>query len=165
LRAWLDPAAACRQIPGVNRLRHSHPSGHVLLPAAAIGGLSMVLAAGLELLGALEKINRSIAHFVSRGGAETFPHQLPLWCLWLAAAVFAFGMAAAILGTPGRLRRGLLWLSAVMLVAAWAPVLSLAEHAPDIAAPWTTAIWSGVCAMVYASRHRMPCDDIPACNS
>jgi hypothetical protein len=52
----------------------------------------------------------------------------------------------------------LLWLSAVILVAAWAPVLSLAARAPDIAAPLVATIWSGICALVYVSRHRMPVD-------
>jgi hypothetical protein len=151
----------------VNRPKnsHPHPAGHVLLPAAAIGGLSIVLAAGLELLGVLAQVNTGIARIVSRGGAETFPKQLPDWCLWLAAAGFAFGLAAAILGTSGHGRRVILWLSAVMLVAAWAPVLSLAAHAPDIAAPWIATVWSGVCALVYAARHRMPSDVVSSSQS
>lgn len=140
------------------RSRHSHPAGHVLLPAAAIGGLSMVLAAGLELLGVLAGVDAVIARMVSRGGAETFPNTLPDWSVWLATTVFAFGGAIAILGTPGGLRRGLLWLSSVVLVAAWAPVLGLAAFAPDIAAPCVATIWSGICALVYASRHTMPTD-------
>ena len=118
----------------------------------------MLLAAGLELLGILPRMNALITGWVSRDGAETFPKTLPDTWVWLAATVFAFGVAAAILGTPGQLRRGLLWLSAVMLVAAWAPVLSLASHAPEIAAPCVATVWSGVCALVYASRHEMPVD-------
>jgi hypothetical protein len=162
--SYLDPAAGCRQIPAVHRskIHHPHPAGHVPLPALAIGGLSMALAAGMEWLGILPRVNAGIARIVSRGGAETFPKQLPDWALWLAAAAFAFGLAAAILGTPGPGRRVILWLSAVILVAAWAPVLSLAAHAPDIAAPWIATVWSGVCALVYTSRHRMPCDETPA---
>jgi hypothetical protein len=142
----------------VNRSSNPHPAGHVILPAAAIGGLSMVLVAGLELLGLLMRMNAGISRLVSREGAETFPKTLPVWCIWLAATGLAFGVAAAILGTPGHLRRGLLWLSAMLLVAAWAPVLSLAAHAPDIAAPCVATIWSGICALVYVSRHDMPAD-------
>jgi hypothetical protein len=145
----------------VRHIQPSHPAGHVLLPSAAIGGLSLVLAAGLELAGLLARLNASIAVLVSRGGLETFPKQLPPWVLWLAAVVCAFGMALAILGTPGILRRVLLWLTTVLLIAAWAPVLSLAAHAPDIAGPWIAAVWSGVCALFYSSRHRMPCDETP----
>lgn len=118
----------------------------------------MVLAVGLELLGVLMRMNAVIARLVSGGGAETFPKSLPDWCVWLAATVSAFGVAAVILGTPGQLRRGLLWLSAMLLVVAWAPVLSLAARAPDIAAPCVATVWSGFCALVYASRHDMPVD-------
>jgi hypothetical protein len=103
-------------------------------------------------------VNAGIARIVSRGGAEKFPNQLPDGGVWLAAALLSFGLAAAILGTPGAFRRVILWLSTVVLVAAWAPVLSLAAHAPEIAAPWIATLWSGVCAIVYTARHRMPCD-------
>jgi hypothetical protein len=151
----------CHNVKRRNMIAQTLPPGHVLLPAAAIGGLSLLLAAGLEWLGILARVDSGIARMVSRGGAEMFPRQLPLWGVWLAAALFAFGLAAAILATPGSVRRVILWLSAVLLVAAWAPVLSLAAHAPQIAAPWITTLWAGVCAMVYTARHRMPCDGIP----
>lgn len=132
-----------------------HPAGHVLVPAVAIGCLSVGLAAGLELLDVLAKLNEGIARMVSRGGAEKFPKQLPDAGIWLAAALFAIGLAAAMLATHGLLRRVILWLSTSILVAAWAPVLSLAAHAPEIAAPWIATFWSGICALVYSSRHRM----------
>lgn len=138
------------------------PAGSVLLPAAAIGALSLGLAAGLELLHVLARMNQGIARIVSRGGAEKFPKQLPDWSVWLAAVLLSLGLAAAILGTPGTVRRVILWFSSVVLVAAWAPVLSLAAHAPEIAAPWIATLWSGVCALVYTSRHRMPSDGITA---
>jgi hypothetical protein len=131
----------------------------VLLPAAAIGGLAIVLATGLALLGVLDRANRQIATLVSRDGAERFPKQLPEWAIWLATLILAFGLTFAILETPGWWRRTILWLTTVILIAAWAPVLSLAAHAPDIAAPWIATVWSGACAIVYATNHRMACDD------
>ena len=134
------------------------PVGHVWVPAATIAGLSMILAGGLEVLGFLTRMNAGIARMVSQNHAENFPQRLPEWSIWLAAAVFAFGLATAILGTPGYGRRAVLWFTAVFLVAAWAPVLSLAAHDPDIAAPWIATLWSGVCALVYAANHRMACD-------
>ena len=134
-------------------------TGRVLVPATAIGGLSMVLAAGLELLGTLDRTNTHITRIVSRDGVEKFPKHLPEWSLWLAAGLLAFGLTAAILATPGTWRRVVLWITAVVLVAAWAPVLSLASHAPDISAPWIATLWAGVCAIVYSSNHRMPADE------
>jgi hypothetical protein len=131
----------------------------VLLPAAAIGGLAIVLATGLALLGVLDRANRTIAALVSRNGAEEFPKHLPEWSIWLATVTLAFGLTFAILETPGWWRRAILWLTTVILIAAWAPVLSLAAHAPNIAAPWIATVWSGACAIVYATNHRMACDD------
>ena len=60
-----------------NKAARSKPAGNVLLPAAAIGCLSLGLAAGLELLGMMVRVNDGIARIVSRGGAEKFPKQLP----------------------------------------------------------------------------------------
>ena len=142
-----------------HKTTHARPSGHVLVPAALIGALSLVLAVGLSLLGVLDRANAGIAGLASRGGAETFPKHLPEWSVWLATVFFAFGLSFAILATPGHWRRAVLWITAIVLVAAWAPVLSLAAHAPDIAAPWIATVWSGVCSIVYASNHQMACDD------
>jgi hypothetical protein len=148
----------------VTRHKTPHPRapGQVLVPASAIGGLSLVLAAGLAALGVIGRANEGIARRVSRGGVETFGKNLPAWSIWLAAVILSFGLACAILATPGHGRRALLWLTAVVLMAAWAPVLSLAAHAPEIAAPWIATVWSGVCALVYAANHRMACDANPA---
>jgi len=143
-----------------DKTNHFRSTGHVLVPAATISGLSMILVGGLQILGFLHLLNAEITRLVARGGAENFPKHLPAWCIWLAAAGFAFGLATAVLGTPGHGRRAVLWISTMILVAAWAPVLSLAAHAPDIAAPSIATLWSGICAMVYAANHRMACDDI-----
>lgn len=144
-----------------DKTAHARPDGHVIITAAAIGGLSTLLAAGLAILGSLDHMNAAVAGLVSRGGAEKFSKQVPDWCLWLATVLLAFGIAFAILGTPGQVRRIFLWLTSVILVAAWAPVLSLAAHSPEIIAPWIATVWSGICAIVYAANHHMPCDDTP----
>ena len=136
-------------------------AGHVLVPAAAISGLSIALAAGLEAFGVHNLTNAAIARFVSRGGAEGFANHLPESLVWLAAAAFAFGLPFTILSTPGNARRAGLWITTGFLVAAWAPVLSLAAYQPDISAAWIATVWSGVCALVYAANHRMPCDTPP----
>ena len=141
---------------------HSHPrpAGHVAVPAAAIGSLSILLAAGLGTLGILDRVHPVIAKLVAQGNAAAFPKALPGWSVWLATALFAFGLAFAILSVAGTWRRLVLWITALVLVAGWAPVLSLAAHSPDIGAPFIAALWSGVCALVYAGNHRMACDQI-----
>ncbi len=122
----------------------------------------MILAAGLELLGFLDRLNRGIEQFFAVHGEESLPQQLPDWSIWLAAVVFACGLAIAILASAGHGRRVILWLTALVLVSAWAPVLCLAAYAPAIAGPWIATMWSGICALVYTTHHCMACDSPPA---
>ena len=131
----------------------------MLAPAAAIGSLSILLAVGLSALGILDQVDLVISHLVSRGKAEEFPKSLPEWSVWLVTLAFAFGLSFAMLSVAGTWRRIVLWITSVVLVAAWAPVLILAAHAPDFGAPFIATLWSGICALVYASKHRMPCDE------
>lgn len=125
---------------------------------AAIGTLSLVLAAGLQIIGLLPRFDKLAAALVSRGGAEPFPQRLPAAVPWIAAAVIGYALAFAILATPGTGRRAILWVTTVILVTTWAPVLSLASYFPNIGAAWITAAWSGVCAIVYARNHVMPAE-------
>ena len=133
------------------------PPGHVRLPAAAIGSLSIVLAIGLQSLGILSRLNGGIARNLSDG--HDLPKSLPAWSVWLVAMFFAFGIPFAILSVPGTWRRVVLWVTALVLIGGWAPVLALAAREPEIGAVIVAAAWSGVCALVYANRHRMACDD------
>jgi hypothetical protein len=142
-----------------NHLRYS--PGHVLTTAAFIGSLALVLAAGLAALGLTGQADAAIAGFLSQALQQdgAFPKALPAWALWLGTALFAYGLALAMLGVSGTWRRLVLWLSTLGLVAAWAPVLALAAHAPAIAAPWIASAWSGACVLVYARSHRVPCEE------
>jgi hypothetical protein len=136
------------------------PEGHVLVPAAAIGALSVLLAAGLEVMRILEPVDRMISKLVSQGAVQNFPKALPAWSVWLATVVLAFWLPFAILSVAGTWRRLILWITAMVLVAGWAPVLALAAHFPDIGAPFIATLWSGVCALVYAGGHRMASDGL-----
>ncbi len=136
------------------------PAGSVTVPAMTIGALSVVLVVGLSLLGILDHLNRMVAKLVSQGGVTYFSKVIPEWLVWLAVMVFGFGISFALLNIAGGGRRAIVWLSAIIVVAGWAPVLSLAAHTPHIVAPWIATFWSGVCALVYAGNHRMPCDEI-----
>ena len=84
---------------------------------------------------------------------------MPAWGLWLGTALIAYGLALAMLGVPGTWRRLVLWFTTLVLVVVWAPVLGLAAHAPEIAAPLIAGLWSGACALLYVHSHRMPCDE------
>ena len=137
------------------------PPGHVIAPAITISALSILLAAGLHFLGLLEKANTALADALSKQLNVGFPKALPPLGIWLATLALAFGLTSALLRVPRAWQRTILWITSLVIIAGWAPVLGLAAHKPDIAAPWITALWSGICAMTYAGNHRMPCEDSP----
>lgn len=143
-----------------------HPrqsQGQVLITAAFIGSLALVLAAGLAALGLTERADALIAgllgHALQNDRLAGFPKALPELGRWCGTALIGYGLALAMLGVPGTWRRIVLWLTTLVLVAAWAPVLALAAHAPEIATPLVVALWSGGCCLVYVRSHRMPCDE------
>lgn len=136
------------------------PEGHVLVPATAIGSLSILLVTGLAMLGMLDRVNWLISKIVGSGKGGVFPKDLPDGLIWLGAVAFAFGVPFSILQVPGTWRRLMIWLTALVVVSGWAPVLGLAARSPDIAAPWIATLWAGICALVYAGNHRMACDEI-----
>lgn len=149
----------------MSKMPPARPIGHVFVPAVGIGSLSILLAAGLGVLGILERFNLMISRLVSEGRTVDFPKALPGWILWMATVFFAVGLAFSILSVPGTWRRVVLWFTALVLIAGWAPVLSLAAHAPEICGPFIATLWAGICALVYAGNHRMPCDEAPETNS
>ena len=141
---------------------HPRPAGHLLLATASIGALSCLLAASLGGFGILEPLNQSFANALSQGHGGHFPKTIPGWLAHALTAIFSFALPLSILAVPGTWRRSLLAITAVVLVAGWAPVLSLAAYSPDIAAPFIATLWSGICALSYAGNHRMACDEPPS---
>ena len=131
-----------------------------MVPATLIGSLSVLLVTGLAALGILDRVNQVITTMIDLGKDGEFPKELPDAVIWLTAVAFAFGVSFAILEVPGPWRRWMLWLTALVVVAGWAPVLGLAARSPDIAVPWIATCWAGICALVYAGNHRMPSDAI-----
>jgi hypothetical protein len=138
------------------------PQGNVLVTAVLIGSLAVLLAGGLTWLGLIARADALIATRLRESLQATgFPKSLPGWSLWLGTAVVAYGLALAMLTVPGTWRRVVLWVSLLMLIAGWAPVLALASHAANIAAPFIAAVWAGACALVYASSRQLPCEQQP----
>ena len=139
----------------------SRQPGHVAGPAVFIGALSLLLVAGLEMTGLLDRLHVQVDAVLLGDKSDAYAHDLPVWLLWVATALFASGLSAAMLGSPRQWRRALLWLVSLVLVASWAPVLMLAAYAPHIAGPWIAVFWAGACCLVYASNHQMDGDPEP----
>jgi hypothetical protein len=133
----------------------------VPIAVAVSGGLGVVMAAGLHLLGIADRLDGALALWlgeaVGQAGA-VFPKAVPAWLRWVVTGALAFGLAAAMLTVPGTWRRLVLWTTALVLTLAWAPVLTLAAHAPQVTAAVAAVLWVGVCAAFYARTHILPCE-------
>jgi hypothetical protein len=138
------------------------PVGQVSLAGGTIGLLSLLLCVGLSLLGINARMNTALQGLVADQGIG---HTLPLWTIWLGVLVFAFGIPWILLHIPQAWRRLAVWLTMVVVIGGWVPVLGLAAYAPDLAAPIVAAVWSGICAMIYSANHRMPCDSLQTSDS
>ncbi len=84
---------------------------------------------------------------------------VPAWIVWLATAIFAYGLAIVLLEIPGTWRRMIIWLSTLAVVMGWLPVAAISGSHAEVAAPAVAVLWSGICAIIYAARHRMAADD------
>jgi len=135
------------------------PPGHLWVPVAIIGSLSLSLAAGLDLLGIVDRLDEAILSLLGHGREDVFARALPEWSGWLTAVICGFAFPGVMLSVAGAWRRWVLWLTALILILGWAPVLYLAAHRPAIGVPFIVLLWAGICALVYAYRHQMPCED------
>lgn len=136
---------------------HMHrPDTHGMIPIGTIGALSILLTLGLSMLGLLARLDEWIGGWIALKPVGGELKYLPDVWRWLVAFVFAFGLPYVILHVARPWQRVVLWISATILVIGWAPVLCLANFAPEIAAPTVAVMWSGVCALVYARNHPLP---------
>lgn len=125
-----------------------------------IGTMSLGLALGMGLLGFWDRLNALANGWTSQLGAGM--REVPANAVLLIAMVMAYAPAFLLLSTPTNWRRIVIWLSFLLVGLAWLPVLALAAWQLPPAMPMAAGIWSGLCALIYASRHRLPCDGLPS---
>ncbi|MGC4016940.1 MAG: hypothetical protein QM755_20865 [Luteolibacter sp.] len=134
------------------------PRGTVALPAACIGVMSLVLAVGFQSVGLLDRLDAALQGGIHAAGIEGAPVVLSPWLGWGVALLIAFALPMAILETPTHWRRTVVWIAALAVVAAVWPVLAISAKWWPVAPSIVAAVWSGLCAKIYASRHHMPCE-------
>lgn len=144
--------------------RYQHdptPAGHIVSTVAAIGGMAVVLAVGLGAIGLLDRMDTAIGQALRAVAPPASTRPLHPALPWLGIVVVSFVLPLAMLSVPANWRRLLLWITTLVIVAGWAPVLALAARAPEISGAFTATFWGGLCSLIYTSRHRMPCDPRP----
>ncbi len=137
------------------------PRGTVALPALAIGGMSLALAAGFHFLGLLGRIERALLTIPGQLGLSGEPQVFPAAIAWSVAAALAFVLPWLLLQSPASWRRAVLWLTVLALIFGWIPVMGLAAKWCPLAPSLVAVGWSGLCALIYGARHRMPCEGVP----
>ncbi len=135
------------------------PPAHPLAALMSIGGMSLVLAAALELLGFSQKLDLLVAAWVKTTGLGGEFRALPAYVPWLWAVPMVLGLAGGMLGSRKNWRRSVLWATTLVLTVAWVPVLALAGYQAEITMPLLALVWCGLWAMIYATRHQEPGDD------
>lgn len=130
----------------------AHPGAAVL----AIGGMSLVLAVVLELLGFSRKLDSLVSIWITNSGLGGEFRGLPVHAIWLWTVPLAFGLAAGMLGSRLNWRRAVLWVTTLVLTVGWVPVLALAGYKATVTTPLLALVWCGLWSMIYATRHQEP---------
>lgn len=134
---------------------------HIGLAILATGIMALALAAGLDFLGIIRKMDAFLSHLLSPQSMPSPTISLNPSVLWGGSAILAFLLPAIILNIPSLWRRLLVWSLTFVLTLAWGPVLLLASHKPEITIALIAVLWSGFCAIFYSSNHALPVDQTP----
>lgn len=136
----------------------SRPRGTVFAPSLTIAAVAVMLALVCDFTHSLEKVDVWLVRELGGNGWGMALEEMPTWCSGVMILVVSFGLACAMLASPASWRRIVLMLSAMLVLLGWVPALALAGRQIDIAAPLVAAMLSGLSALGYGARHRLPCD-------
>ncbi len=136
-----------------------HP--HIGLAVLSAGAMALALAAGLQFLGLMGKMDGFLESLLAPKGMPSPSNSLSSFALWGGSALLAFLLPAVILNVPGLWRRLVVWSLTFALTLAWGPVLLLAAHRPEIGVALVAVLWSGFCAIFYSTNHILPVDNPP----
>lgn len=117
-----------------------------------------MLAVGFQALGLMDRFDTGFLGWVSSFGLGGNPVVMSAWIGWGIAIVIGFALPLVILETPAHWRRMVLWASTLVLVVGVMPILALAARWWTQSPAIVAVLWSGLCATIYAARHRMPCE-------
>lgn len=142
----------------MNKLPPADDQAHLGLAVLLSGTMALGLAAGLDFLELVRRLDSAFTEAFSPSGLAAPALSLEKWVLWLGTGLLAFVLPAVILNVPGTWRRAVVWGGTLGLTLTWGPVLVLAARMPEIGVAVIAVLWSGFCAMYYASNHGLPVD-------
>lgn len=144
-----------------NRRRSERAGG--LTVATVIAVLAVGLAFGMEVLGILAAFDEVVLLMLARLGGEEGLVDFPPGISWPVLGLVCFGLAFAMIESPGGWRRVVLWVSCGLVIAAAVPLAGLAARWLGPGGPMVAWLWTGVCGMVYAHRNDpLPVEPAPS---
>jgi hypothetical protein len=155
----LNAFVSCDTFPRMSTQSTLSP-GHVIVPSLMIGTMAVGLSVGMDSLGFWNALDeRATAWTISLGDGM---RDVPAHWVLILTVVSSFLLPFLMLSTPQWWRRLVLWLSFLLITIAWMPVLALASWKLPPSMPIIALLWSGLCAIIYAKQHRLPCEEMPA---
>ncbi len=123
-----------------------------------IGTLSFGFVMGLRQMGVLQTVDTGVRQWWSGLGEGL--RESPLWVEYGFLGWMSYVVPALMLHCPAMWRKWVIWWGMMFLCAVWFPVLVLASWVVPPSGTLVAGFWSGLCAMIYASRHRLPCEQV-----
>ena len=137
----------------------AQPVGHVMLPLFVFGAVSLLLGTAPEVMGVFNGATEALRGWWRSGGLEVRGEAgLPGVVGILLTGLACFGLAGAILGTPGSGRRMILGATTLLLVLGLIPAFAVWGIFWKPFGMLLAVVWAWFSAMTYATRHRMPCE-------
>ena len=121
--------------------------------AAVVAALAVGLAFGMDALGVLAAFDDAVLGMFRGLGGEGGWRLFPQAASWPLLGLVCFGLAFAMIESPGGWRRLVLWVSCGGVIAAAVPLAALASRWLGPGGPMVAWLWTGVCGMIYAHRH------------
>ncbi len=135
------------------------PVGHIAAPLIIFAFVALLLGAVSEIFGVFRGVNEGLTRwFEGRGVKVEVVMGLPDTVGILITAAAVFGIAGAILTTPGSGRRNVLGFTALMLAFFLIPAFAVWGIFWKPGGTILAVIWSWISAAIYAQGHRMPCE-------
>jgi len=141
--------------------QYAKPVGSLMVPLLIFGFVSLLLGTATEVMGAFAGVTGWLRGLWQSGGLTIQAEMgLPGLSGVLITAAASFGLIAAIMGTPGTVRRIVIGATALLLTLTLIPAFAVWGIFWKPFGMLLAVIWSWFSAFVYAQLHRMPCEGI-----
>ena len=140
---------------------HHKPAGQIPVPLFVFGAVALLLGVMTEILGVFDGATAALRSVWESGNvALTQTAGVPDLSGILVTAAASFGLAGAVLMTPGDGRRAILGVSAIALTIAFLPAFAVWGVFWKPFGMSLAIFWSWFSSFLYARTHQMPCEGI-----